>query len=218
MLYYERKFKKKGYNLVIGVDEAGRGPLAGPVVAAAVVLNTHRFKNRIDDSKKLTSQLREAAFSEIIKKSVFGIGIVNEKIIDQVNILEATRLAMEQAIISVARKLKSSKYNRIHPVVSATKRNSKFRKGGLHIIVDGNIVLNIPFSYTNIVNGDSKSKSIASASILAKVIRDHIMILYDKIYPQYGFVRHKGYPTKAHRDILKRLGPSLIHRESFCCV
>lgn len=200
MFYYERKLKKRGYNLIIGVDEAGRGPLAGPVVAAAVALKTHRFKNRIDDSKKLTASSRERAFREIIKKSVFGIGIVNERIIDRVNILEATRIAMEQAIASLIEKLKSSKNNRIH------------------IIVDGNVNLNITFPYTNIVKGDSKSKSIASASILAKVSRDRIMLLYDKIYPRYGFQRHKGYPTREHRRILKRLGPSLIHRKSFSCV
>lgn len=200
MLYYERKLKKKGYNLIIGVDEAGRGPLAGPVVAAAVALHTHRFKNRIDDSKKLTSQLREKAFAEIIQKSVFGIGVINERIIDEVNILEATRLAMEQAISALLEKLKSRQDNRIH------------------IIVDGNMHLKINLPCTAIIKGDSKSKSIASASILAKVTRDHIMQLYHKLYPQYGFIRHKGYPTKAHRSIVKRLGPSLIHRKSFSCV
>ncbi len=199
MLYYERKFKKKGYDLIIGVDEAGRGPLAGPVVAAAVVLQTYRFKNRIDDSKKLTAALRDNAFSEIVEKSVFGFGIVNEKIIDEINILQATRLAMEQAINSVVRK-------------------SDTRNRRVYIIVDGNMSLNISLPYTSIVKGDSKSKSIASASILAKVIRDRIMKIYDRFYPQYGFIRHKGYPTRAHRDILKRIGPSSIHRRSFCYV
>ena len=200
MFYYERKLKKRGYNLIIGVDEVGWGLLAGPVVAAAVALKTHRFKNRIDDSKKLTASSREKAFREIIKKSVFGIGIVNERIIDRVNILEASRIAMEQAIASLIEKLKSSKNNRIY------------------IIVDGNVNLKISFPYTKIKKGDSKSKSIASASILAKVSRDHIMLLYDRIYPQYGFQRHKGYPTREHRGILKRLGPSLIHRKSFSYV
>ena len=197
MLYYERKLKKKGYNLIIGVDEAGRGPLAGPVVAAAVALKTHRFKNRIDDSKKLTSQARERAFPEIIKKSVFGIGVVNEKIIDRLNILQASRVAMEQAIAALIAKLKPRKNRR------------------MHIIVDGNMALDITLPYTKIISGDSKSKSIASASILAKVTRDRIMQLYDKIYPQYRFGRHKGYPTREHRSILKRIGPSLIHRKTF---
>lgn len=197
MLYYERNFKKKGYRLIIGVDEAGRGPLAGPVVAAAVALKTARFKNRIDDSKKLTPSAREKAFLEIIHKSVFGIGIINEKIIDSINILEATRLAMEVAISALIKKIKSQK--------------KKF----IHILVDGNVKLNIDFSYTNIIRGDAKSKSIASASILAKVTRDRIMSIYDRIYPEYGFLQHKGYPTKIHRQALKRLGPSLIHRMSF---
>ena len=200
MLYYERKLKKKGYNLIIGVDEAGRGPLAGPVVAAAVTLNTYRFKNRIDDSKKLTAQAREKAFQEIIEKSVFGIGIVDEQTIDRVNILVATRMAMEEAITALIDKLRVGKRKRIH------------------IIVDGNMNLKTDFTCTSIIKGDAKSKSIASASILAKVTRDAIMQLYDRIYPQYGFTRHKGYPTDEHRTILKRLGPSLIHRRTFCGV
>ncbi len=174
--------------------------MAGPVVAAAVALNTYRFKNRIDDSKKLTSLGREKAFPEIINKSVFGIGVVNERIIDAVNILEATRMAMEQAIASLIDKLSPGKIRR------------------MHIIVDGNLTLNIALPYTCIINGDSKSKSIACASILAKVTRDRIMKLYDRIYPQYGFIRHKGYPTKMHRAVLKKLGPCVIHRKSFCGV
>lgn len=197
-VYYERKFKKIGYNLVVGVDEAGRGPLAGPVVAAAVTLKTARFKNRVDDSKKLTSHQRESAFRELIDKSVFGIGIVDEKIIDRLNILVATRIAMEQAVRALIDKL---------------KHNRKEQR--IHILVDGNVKLDINLPFTNIIKGDSKSKSIASASILAKVTRDRIMSLYDRIYPQYGFSQHKGYATKIHRARLKRFGPSIIHRNSF---
>jgi ribonuclease HII len=200
VLYYERKFRKKGFALVIGVDEAGRGPLAGPVVAAAVALDTYRFKNRIDDSKKLTPLSREKAFLEIINKSVFGIGIVNEKIIDRVNILVATRIAMEQAVASLMDKLSPAEVRHTH------------------VIVDGNLTLNIALPHTCIIRGDSRSKSIACASILAKVTRDRIMKLYDRIYPEYGFSRHKGYPTKMHRSVLKRVGPSLIHRKTFCGV
>lgn len=183
--------------MIIGVDEVGRGPLAGPVMAAAVTLKTVRFKNRIDDSKKLTPSQREHAFGEIVNKSVFGIGIINEKVIDRQNIAVATRMAMEQAISGLIDKLKPN--HRHH----------------IHILVDGNIKLDIDLPFTNIIKGDSKSKSIACASILAKVIRDRIMSLYDKIYPQYGFLRHKGYPTREHRLALKRFGPSLIHRTSF---
>ncbi|MCX5706902.1 MAG: ribonuclease HII [Candidatus Omnitrophica bacterium] len=200
MLYYERKFKKKGFNFIIGVDEAGRGPLAGPVVAAAVFLKAINFTNRIDDSKKLTPVSREKAFKEIKRKSLFGLGIVSEKEIDRINILEATRRAMQKAVISLTNKIKNS---------------NQFR---IHIIVDGNMAIDFRLPYTSIVRGDAKSKSIASASILAKVTRDRIMLGYDREYPEYGFAKHKGYPTKEHRDALRRLGPSLIHRKSFCGV
>ena len=200
MFYYERKLKKKGYDLVIGVDEAGRGPLAGPVVAAAVALRASRFKNRIDDSKRLTASQREKAFQEIIKKSIFGIGIINEKIIDQVNILEATRLAMKQAVVALINKL-------------------EYRRGKrIHILIDGNIKIDLDLPSTSIIKGDSKSKSIASASILAKVTRDKIMSLYDRLYPEYGFLKHKGYGTRMHKTTLSRFGPSLIHRATFCHV
>ncbi len=198
MLYYERLLKEKGYDLIIGVDEAGRGPLAGPVVAAAVTLLTTRFKNRIDDSKKLAPLEREKAFPEIIKNSIFGIGMVDEKTIDRLNILVATRIAMEQAISSLVDKLKSD---------CSEKK--------IHIIVDGNMALNVNFPFTSIIRGDAKSKSIASASILAKVTRDRIMAEYDLIYPEYGFIRHKGYPTAMHRQALRKFGPSKIHRVSF---
>jgi len=200
VFYYERKLKKRGYDIVIGVDEAGRGPLAGPVVAAAVALRANRFKNRIDDSKKLTAFQREKAFSEIITKSIFGIGIVNEKIIDRINILEATRLAMKQAVVGLINKL-------------------EYRRGKrIHILIDGNIKIDLDLPFTSIIKGDSKSKSIASASILAKVTRDKIMSLYDRLYPEYGFLKHKGYGTRMHKATLSRFGPSLIHRATFCHV
>jgi len=197
LLCYEKKFKKRGFNLIIGVDEAGRGCLAGPVVAAAVKLKNTHFKNRIDDSKKLTASQREKAFLELMDKSIFGIGIVNEKIIDRLNILTATRIAMEEAITALIEKLKH------------------YKKQCIHVLVDGNVKLDINFPFANIIKGDSKSFSIASASILAKVTRDRIMFLYDKAYPQYGFLQHKGYATKMHRVALRRCGPCLIHRETF---
>lgn len=198
MLYFERKLKKKGYRLIIGVDEVGRGPLAGPVVAAAVTLKTTRFKNRIDDSKKLTALQREKSFAEIIQKAVFGVGVIHEKIIDRVNILAATRLAMEEAVAALRNKL------------------GNYGKQKIHVLIDGNVNPDIDLAMTNIIRGDSRSKSIACASILAKVIRDHIMVIYDKKYPLYGFFRHKGYPTRSHRLALKEFGPSEIHRTSFC--
>lgn len=201
MLYYERKLKKDGFDLVIGVDEAGRGPLAGPVVAAAVTLKTHRFKNRIDDSKKLSHKQRESAFLEIIDNSIFGLGIVEEGQIDSINIFEASRLAMQKAVDSL-----------IDKVIFDKCFNNAF------VLADGNMRLNFPYPYLSIIEGESKSQSIAAASIMAKVTRDRIMSFYDKIYPQYGFLKHKGYPTKFHRNMISENGLSKIHRKTFCCV
>ena len=200
LLYYERKLKKLGFDTIIGVDEAGRGPLAGPVVAAAVALKKLNFKNRIDDSKKLTPEAREKAFPEIIDNSYFGIGIVSERQIDKVNIFVATRLAMQEAIASLISKL---------PDIEREK---------IHVIVDGPVPIECTFARTCIIKGDSKSKSIASASIIAKVIRDRIMRDYDLMYPQYRFAKHKGYGTKEHKELIKKFGLSGIHRKSFRCV
>ena len=197
MFYYERKLKKKGYNLIIGVDEAGRGPLAGPVVAAAVALKNTHFKNRIDDSKRLTPRQRENAFLELMNKSVFGIGIVNEKIIDQLNILVATRIAMEEVITALIKKLKNDK------------------KQHVHILVDGNVKIDTKLPFINIIRGDSKSKSIASASILAKVTRDRIMRRHADVFREYGFTRNKGYGTREHIAAIRRQGWTELHRRSF---
>jgi len=197
MLYYERKLKAKGFKLIIGVDEAGRGPLAGPVVAAAVALEARRFQCRIDDSKKLTASAREKAFLEIIKKSSFGIGIVNERVIDLVNIAVATRIAMEEAVSSLLDKIHKGKNMR------------------MHVIVDGNMPLDAGLPHTTIIKGDAKSKSIAAASILAKVTRDRIMDMSDQVFPQYGFKQHKGYPTRLHRSLINKFGLTVIHRKSF---
>ncbi|MFA4854087.1 MAG: ribonuclease HII [Candidatus Omnitrophota bacterium] len=197
MLRYERKLKSRGYDLIIGVDEAGRGPLAGPVVAAAVILKSFRFTNRVDDSKKLTAAQRKAAFFEIKNKSLYAIAAVGHKQIDRINILQATKLAMQKAILRLLKKL------------SPTQRKRAF------VIIDGNMRFDLDLPYQSIVKGDSKSLSIAAASILAKVNRDALMEKYHKLYPQYGFNKHKGYPTLAHRMILKKIGPAAIHRKSF---
>ncbi len=197
MLYYERKLKKLGFRIIIGIDEAGRGPLAGPVVAAAVCLKKSSFKNRIDDSKKLNPSQREKAYSEIIVHSDFGISIVSEQVIDRVNILNATRLAMEEAVAKLITKIKPPDPKKIH------------------LIVDGNMKINAGFPCLAIIRGDGKSKSIAAASILAKVTRDRIMGIYDQVFPQYGFLQHKGYPTLMHRNRIRKFGPSVIHRASF---
>jgi len=190
MLRYERKARKKGFRVIAGIDEAGRGPLAGPVVAASVILGKKRFKARIDDSKKLSRLQRENAFFEILKSSMISVGIVNNKEIDKINILNATRRAMKESALGLGIKLDC-------------------------VLIDGNIKLDLPCHKECIIRGDSKSLSIAAASIVAKVVRDSIMMGYDKIYPQYGFRYHKGYGTKRHMASLKNFGPCPIHRESF---
>jgi len=196
LLYYERKLEAAGCRLIIGIDEAGRGPLAGPVVAAAAALRDFSFSNRIDDSKKLTPRQRDAAFLEITGKADYGIGIINEQIIDSVNILEASKLAMQEALNDLLARRK-------RPLPEA------------HALVDGDMRISLPIPHTCVIRGDSRSFSIACASIIAKVTRDRIMAIYDSVYPQYGFSRHKGYPTEAHRSAIGRCGPSLIHRRSF---
>ena len=197
MLRYERKLKLKGYDLIIGVDEAGRGPLAGPVVAAAVWLKDFKFIHRIDDSKKLTPGQRKDAFLEIKSKSLYAIAAVGHKKIDQINILQATILAMQKAIAQLAKQLTPRELKRAF------------------VLIDGNMRLKLDLPYQSIVGGDGKSLSIAAASILAKERRDQIMAAYHKIYPQYEFIKHKGYPTQLHRAILKEKGPIAIHRKSF---
>ena len=201
MLRYERALKLKGYDLIIGVDEAGRGPLAGPVVAAAVWLKDFRFIHRIDDSKKLSPAKRKEAFFEIKSKSLYAIAAVNNKKIDQVNILQATILAMQKAVMELIKQLSANELKRAF------------------VLIDGNMRLKLDLPYQSIVGGDGKSLSIAAASILAKERRDQIMVAFHKIYPQYEFIKHKGYPTQLHRAIIKEKGPIAIHRKSFlkCC-
>ncbi|PIU14096.1 ribonuclease HII [bacterium (Candidatus Gribaldobacteria) CG08_land_8_20_14_0_20_39_15] len=193
----EKKLWRKGFKRVACLDEAGRGPLAGPVVAAAVVLNS-KFKIhnlKIKDSKKLTPKKREE-FYKILNKNPaieWGIGRVSEKVIDKINIKNAAELAMEKAI----RKLKH------HPdflIIDGNHINSKKLKAK---------------SYKLIVKADEKVFSCACASIIAKVTRDRIMKRYHKKYPQYGFDKHKGYPTKYHIKMLKKYGSCKIHRKSF---
>ena len=197
MLRYERNLKKRGFDLIIGVDEAGRGPLAGPVVAAAVLLKDYNFRNRIDDSKKLSPARRKTAFFEIKNKSLYRIASVSHSQIDRINILQATILAMQKAVSGLARQLTPAELKRVF------------------IIIDGNMRIKLGLPYQSIVKGDAKSLSIAASSILAKVYRDGLMEKYHKLYPEYGFDKHKGYPTAEHRMILRKIGPSAIHRKSF---
>ena len=161
LLLHERKLNNSGYRSIAGVDEVGRGPLAGPVVAGAVILKSFRFKERIDDSKKISAGKREKAYCEIIKKAIVGLGIVDEKIIDKINIYQATKKAMHEALANL-------------------------KTPPEYVIVDGNMKLTTRCPLKCIPKGDSKSISIAAASIIAKVTRDRIMLEYDNIYPQYG--------------------------------
>lgn len=187
----ELDLRQKGVDIIAGVDEAGRGPLAGPVVAAAVILPKDiLFKEKIADSKKLTPKMRERAFLEIIEKTIVGVGVVEESVIDEINILQATLMAMQKAILNL-------------------KTEPQW------VLIDGTIAPQIKAGTSTIINGDNKSISIAAASIVAKVHRDRIMLDYDKQFPGYGFSRHKGYGTKIHLDALEKLGVTPIHRRSF---
>lgn len=216
---YERHFLTMGYDFVVGIDEVGRGPLAGPVVAGACapkektinVLNGHPMSKLIRDSKTLSEKQREEVFDFICENFYIGIGLCDHHTIDRVNILEATYLAMKSAISQLTRSINQE--SRVMPE-KARPHNSKFI-----ILVDGNKKIpNISLEQKAIVGGDKIVKSISAASIIAKVTRDRLMHKADKIYPQYGFSQHKGYGTKKHLDALKNCGPCEIHRRSFAPV
>lgn len=201
---YETEASAKGFRFVLGVDEAGRGPLAGPVVAAAVCLTSFDFENTINDSKKMTEKARGRAFHEIFERGHVGIGMVSEAGIDEVNILNASHMAMETAVMQLVRRLPAE--------MTAA---ADFQRQVV-LLVDGNMFRSqLPYKHKTIIGGDGKSLSIACASIIAKVTRDRIMDQYDSIFPQYGFKQHKGYPTQMHREAIKTHGPSCIHRKSF---
>lgn len=191
MREYENSLLKKGYRLIAGVDEAGRGPLAGPVYAAAVILPDDAIIKGINDSKKLTEKRREELFEEITEKAVaYNVCAADEKRIDKINILNATFEAMNGAVSGL----------------SAVPD---------YVIIDGNRIKGMTVPHETIVKGDAKSISIAAASILAKVSRDRFISEMAKKYPQYGFEKHKGYGTKAHTDAILKYGPCEIHRRSF---
>jgi len=175
------------YGVVAGADEAGRGPLAGPVVASVVILKSDL--NVVDDSKKLSPKYREEVYKVIIENSYYGIGIATPEEIDILNILNATKLAIKRAVKNL---------NEVFDI----------------LLIDGR-KLEIDEKSLCIVKGDSKSQSIAAASILAKVTRDKIMASYDKIYPQYGFNKHFGYPTREHKERIRKFGATTFHRLTF---
>ena len=190
-LQYENELKEKGYRYICGVDEAGRGPLAGEVYAAAVILKADEIIEGVNDSKKLSEKKREVLFKTIQKKALaYSIAFASVEEIEEINILQATLLAMKRAVETL----------NIQPD---------------YAIIDGNKIPNLTIPCQAIVKGDAKSMSIASASILAKVSRDRKMKEYALQYPQYGFEKHKGYGTKVHVEALKQYGACAIHRQSF---
>ena len=191
MLTYEKTLHERGYHSIAGVDEAGRGPLAGPVVAGAVILHRNVFIPGIDDSKKLSEPRREFLYEEIrLKAAGYGIGIISRETIDHINILRASLEAMKLAVLRLP----------IEPDFLLVD--------GLHL-PDGHLPMEA------LPHGDSLSLSIAAASIVAKVTRDRIMRKFDRTYPAYGFGRNKGYPTAEHLAALDKFGPCKIHRRSF---
>lgn len=190
MLVYESNLYSQGVELIAGVDEVGRGPLAGPVVAAAVILPENCTIKGLDDSKKIPKKRHEKLYQEVLEQALaVGIGIKEPSVIDQVNIYEATKLAMLEAI------------NQLTPAPQ-------------HLLIDA-MKLDIPLSQTSLIKGDATSLSIAAASIVAKVTRDRIMADFDQQYPGYDFTKNAGYGTKSHLEALDKLGVTPIHRRSF---
>ncbi|MCC5832318.1 MAG: ribonuclease HII [Chlamydiales bacterium] len=189
----ERQAVAKGYRQIAGVDEAGRGPLAGPVVAVACLFKSALFFPGINDSKLLTQKKRKALYEKLTRhpQLLYGVGIIDADVIDEVNILQATLRAMSAAVL-------------------------KLPERPDYLLVDGNVALsveNIPAQM--VIQGDRRSQLIAASSIIAKEIRDELMFRYHALYPEYGFDEHKGYGTEKHRKALARYGPSPIHRKTF---
>jgi len=208
----EKKLWDQGNKFVVGLDESGRGPLAGPVVAVALMININpkkysdilnkvRIFLKIKDGKKLSEEKRQGWNEKIInhKNIQWGIGVVSEKIIDKINILEATKLAMEKALKDLSCKSDGRRIG----------RTADF------LLIDGNFKINSQTPQKSIIKADEKVFSCTAAGIIAKVARDRIMIRLHKKYPRYGFKNHKGYGTQLHLQKLKRFGPCPIHRKSF---
>lgn len=188
---YEKEALATGYTVICGTDEAGRGPLAGPVCAAAVILPTDLVIEGLNDSKKLTEKKREKLFHIICEKAIsYGIAFATVEEIDEINILNASQLAMRRAVAMLT------------PTPDL-------------VLVDGNIARDFPMSARPIVKGDALSMSIAAASVLAKVTRDRYCLEMHEAYPEYNFAGHKGYSTKEHMDLVRKLGPCPLHRKTF---
>ncbi|MBU3965415.1 ribonuclease HII [Patescibacteria group bacterium] len=229
---YENKLIKSGFSRICGIDEVGRGPLAGPVVACALTINNsknfaaEKFK-KLKDSKKLSAKQREK-WHKILTENEdvkFGIGIVSEKIIDKINILEATKLAMLKALENLARRPASPKLHQgeLADKSALTRANRGESASAMlqrdkpdFLLIDGNFILEqIDLNQKAVPRGDEKIISIAAASIIAKVTRDKMMLKYHKKYPDYFFDKHKGYGTKLHFKMIEKHGPCPIHRRSF---
>jgi len=212
-LNFEKRLRKKGFKKIAGLDEAGRGPLAGPVVACAVMLKpTFKYSRlnleQIRDSKKLSERKREEFYKILTEHPdiEWGIGRVSEKVIDKINILEATKLAMLKSIKDLSRKLS--------PFSCYRHKKEKID----FLILDGRMKLDLPIAQTSIVKADDRIFSCMAAGIIAKVTRDRLMKRYHEKYSLYGFDRHMGYSTALHRKMLKKYGPCRIHRRSFAPV
>ena len=189
---YENELRKKGFKYICGIDEAGRGPLAGPVVVASVILPENSMIEGINDSKKVSEKKREKLYDMIIEEAIsYGVGIIGQDEIDEINILNATKKGLTMSLEELIQK----------PDIILVDALSKIN------------TLGVP--YESIIKGDAKCYSISAASIIAKVTRDRIMREWDKVYPQYGFASHKGYGTSIHIKALKEYGPSPIHRKTF---
>lgn len=188
----EKELRKKGFNTICGIDEAGRGPLAGPVVVASVIMPADSMIDGVNDSKKVSEKKREKLYDQILEEAIsYGVGIIGQDEIDEINILNATKKGLTMSLQELT----------VKPDL---------------IIVDAlNHIDTLGIPYESIIKGDAKCYSIAAASIIAKVTRDRIMREWDKVYPQYGFERHKGYGTAAHIAAIKEYGLCPIHRKSF---
>ena len=191
LLFFEQQALKQGHRVIAGIDEAGRGALCGPVVAAAVILPTGMTIPGVDDSKKLSPRMREKLFDEIMARALsVGIGIGTPQLIDRINILQATRHAMAEAVDTLAPR----------PDM---------------LLIDGISTIDVPLPQKTITKGDSRSLTIAAASIIAKVSRDRMLAELDLLHPGYGFASHKGYGCASHMETIRRLGPSPVHRLTF---
>ncbi len=198
----EKNLYEQGIKSICGIDEAGRGPLAGPVVVASVIMPQESMIEGVNDSKKVSEKKREILYEKITEEAIaYGVGIIDQKRIDEINILNATKEGLTICIKELEKDLQEKQRGFEKPDIILVDALTKINTDGI--------------SYRSIIKGDAKSYSIAAASIIAKVTRDRIMRQWDEVYPQYGFEKHKGYGTAAHITAIKEYGPSPLHRRTF---